>query len=91
MRILIYDCMPVRDELIVYGNYSNNVDSIVETLFERNSRIDAIVSSNDEMCNAVYRVAAKRGRKIGVDLAVVGFDDEEYSAEMEPPLTTVKN
>ena len=82
--------MPVRDELIVYGNYSNNVDSIVETLFERNSRIDAIVSSNDEMCNAVYRVAAKRGRKIGVDLAVVGFDDEEYSAEMEPPLTTVK-
>ena len=82
--------MPIRDELIVYGDYSNNVDSIVEELFARNERIDAIVSSNDEMCNAVYRVAEKHGRVIGVDLAVTGFDDEEYAKEMEPPLTTVK-
>lgn len=82
--------MPIRDELIVYGDYSNNVDPVIEELFARNERIDAIVSSNDEMCNAVYRVAEKHGRKIGKDLAVVGFDDEEYAKEMEPPLTTVK-
>lgn len=82
--------MPIRDGLIVYGDYSNNVDPVVEELFAKNERIDAIVSSNDEMCNAVYRVAKKHGRKVGADLAVVGFDDEEYAKEMDPPLTTVK-
>lgn len=82
--------MPIRDELIVYGDYSNNIDPLVEELFARGSAFDAIVSSNDEMCNAVYRVAQKHGRKVGVDLAVVGFDDEEYAKEMDPPLTTVK-
>ena len=82
--------LPIRDELIVFGDYLNNIDEIVEELFSKNERIDAIVSSNDEMCNAVYRVAQKHGRKVGVDLAVVGFDDEEYAKEMDPPLTTVK-
>ena len=80
----------VRDNLIVYGDYSNNVDPLVEELFDRGVEFEAIVSSNDEMCNAVYRVAKRRGRKIGEDLAVVGFDDEEYAEEMDPPLTTVK-
>ncbi|MBR1629814.1 MAG: GGDEF domain-containing protein, partial [Lachnospiraceae bacterium] len=82
--------MEIRDNLIVYGNYSNNVDPLIEELFDRNVPIDAIVSSNDEMCNAIYRVAKRRGFKIGTDLAVVGFDDEEYAEEMDPPLTTVK-
>ena len=81
--------LPIRDELIVFGDYLNNIDEIVEELFSRNERIDAIVSSNDEMCNAVYRVAKKHGRQIGEDLAVLGYDDAPFAATMNPPLTTI--
>ena len=72
--------IPIRDERIVFGDYLNNIDEIVEELFSKNKQIDAIVSSNDEMCNAVYRVAKKHGRKIGSDLAVLGFDDAPFAA-----------
>lgn len=82
--------LPVREAMIVYGDYSNNVDDVVETLFSRGSEIDAIVVANDEMCNAVYRVARFHGREIGEDLAVVGFDDADFAEYMKPPLTTVK-
>ena len=82
--------LPVRESMIVYGDYSNNVDDVVEELFARGSEIDAIVVANDEMCNAVYRVAKFHGREIGEDLAVVGFDDADFAEYMKPPLTTVK-
>lgn len=82
--------LPIRDELIVYGDYLNNVDSLVEELFAQNPAMDAIVSSNDEMCNAVYRVAEAHRRVIGKDLAVTGFDDADFARYMEPPLTTVR-
>ena len=81
--------LPIRDSLIAFGDYLNNIDDIVEDLFSRNDNIDAIVSSNDEMCNAIYRVAGKLGRKIGSDLAVIGFDDAPFAATMNPPLTTI--
>ena len=82
--------LPVRDSMIVYGDYSNNVDDVVETLFVSGNEIDAIVVANDEMCNAVYRVAKFHGREIGEDLAVVGFDDADFAEYMKPPLTTVR-
>ncbi len=78
-----------EESYVVYGDYQSHVDAEVEELFDRHPDLDAVVSANDEMATAVYRVAEKRGRTIGKDLAVTGFDNIAIAAYMDPPLTTV--
>ncbi len=77
------------ESLVVYGDYESHVDNLVEKLFEYNPDMDAVISANDEMAMAVYRVAARLGRTVGEDLLVTGFDNIPIAAHMDPPLTTV--
>lgn len=79
----------VRDEMIAYGNYFHTPDSVIEEIFKADESVEAIVAATDEMCNGIYRVAKARGRVIGKDLAVTGYDNTEASKIMNPPLTTV--
>lgn len=89
MDVLKENGIPYDESYIVYGDYQSHVDAVVEELFDRHSHYDAIVSANDEMATAVYRVAKARGLEPGKDIAVTGFDDIAIAAYMEPPLTTV--
>jgi LacI family transcriptional regulator len=36
-----------------------------------------------------YQAVYARGLKIPNDIAIVGFDNEDFSAELRPPLTTL--
>jgi len=78
----------VTDEMIEYGDYTSNVDHLVERLLDNNPGAEAIVSANDEMTLSIYRVCRNRGLKPGVDIAVTGYDDVEFAQRMDPPLTT---
>ena len=49
-----------------------------------------VFACNDEMALAVYRAAARAGRRIPDDISVVGFNDEPRAASAEPPLTSVR-
>lgn len=82
--------LKVDDKLIVYGDLSEKCLPEVEKLLRQNSDLDAIVCANDSMANAVYRVLNKYRFKIGKDICVLGFDDIEDAASMEPPLATVR-
>jgi diguanylate cyclase (GGDEF)-like protein len=82
--------LKVEEKMIGHGDYSENVDGVVEALLDANPGAEAIVSANDEMCIAIYRVCAARGLVIGRDIAVTGFDNAEISEYMEPRLTTVE-
>lgn len=50
----------------------------------------AVFAVTDHEALAVYRAAAELGRKIPEQLSVVGFADLDFAAEMEPPLTTMR-
>jgi len=50
----------------------------------------AVFAVTDHEANAVYRAAAELGRKIPEQLSVVGFADLDFAAEMDPPLTTMR-
>ena len=82
--------IPVREAYIVPGDYSEHVDKSVRLLLDRAGDLQAIVSANDEMAVAVYRVCQKRGLKVGEDIAVTGFDDMLMAQYMDPPLTTAR-
>ena len=74
--------------MVAKGDYTEYDDEKVEKLLDDNKDAEAIVSANDEMTTAVYRVCEQRGFTVGVDLAVTGFDNVTSSAYVEPPLTT---
>jgi DNA-binding LacI/PurR family transcriptional regulator len=53
------------------------------------NRPTAIFAANDQIAVALYRAAAALGLSIPGDIAVVGFDNLDIAAGLEPPLTTV--
>ncbi len=53
-------------------------------------RAEAFVCVNDEMAARLIRHLAGHGRRVPDDVAVVGFDDAEYSTLVQIPLTTMR-
>ncbi len=51
---------------------------------------DAVFAAGDMLAIGVYRAAADLGLHIPGDLAVVGYDDIQAAAALQPPLTTVR-
>ncbi|MCR4674038.1 MAG: GGDEF domain-containing protein [Lachnospiraceae bacterium] len=90
LDVMIENGMPVMDDMIEYGDFSEDVEDKVLALFENNEHIDAICCANDEMANAVYKVCGEKGLVVGKDIAVTGFDNMRWAWCCEPGLTTVE-
>jgi DNA-binding LacI/PurR family transcriptional regulator len=54
------------------------------------ARPTAIYAASDLYAKEVYRAARDLGLRVPQDVSVVGFSDDDFAAEMEPPLTTVR-
>lgn len=80
-----------EDVLVVNGDYSpESGRAAVRTLLdERGIRLQAIVSSNDQMAFGVLEALQQRGVNVPDDIAVTGFDDVGEAQSMGVPLTTV--
>lgn len=64
-------------------------EGLVEFL-QRPDRPSAIFAVNDFIALDVLQAARAIHLHIPEDLAVVGFDDQEFAAHVHPPLTTIK-
>lgn len=83
--------LPVMEDYIVYGDFSEYCEDIVGELLDRHKgEIDALCFANDNMCIGGYKALAKRGLIPGKDIAVTGYDDSEVALSLNPLLTTVK-
>ncbi len=58
-------------------------------LLDTGQRIDGLFAANDQMAAGAYSVIRERGLTIPGDIAVVGFDDDNFGATATPPLTTI--
>lgn len=59
-------------------------------LLERGLSFTALFCANDEMALGAMRALKQAGVRIPQDVSVVGFDDLNFSAYCDPPLTTVR-
>lgn len=50
----------------------------------------AVFCANDRLAAGLYRAAKARGMEIPRDVSVIGFDDHEIAATLDPPLTTLR-
>ncbi len=62
----------------------------VRQLLQRPNRPTAIFAASDLYAKVVYRVCREMGLSIPRDVSVIGFSDDDFSEEMEPSLTTVR-
>lgn len=83
--------IPVDPALICEGNYLLG-DGIIQTnyLLELPEPPTAIFTGNDAQATGVYQALYQRNIRIPDEMSVVGFDDVSYSAQMSPPLTTIR-
>ncbi|MCE5300011.1 MAG: LacI family transcriptional regulator [Spirochaetia bacterium] len=87
-----YGVKPGDEYLEQCGNYTiaEGIE-IFDSIMENEKVPDAIFcASGDMTAVGVMESAKKHGLKIPDDLAVVGFDDSQCSAFVNPPLTTIR-
>jgi len=80
----------LADDLVEYGDFSPTTGAAaMRRLLDRGERIDGLFAANDQMAIGAYSAIREAGLSIPDDIAVVGFDDDNYAATAVPPLTTV--
>lgn len=76
--------------IIGYGNWEfDSSYEVCKKIFNSDNLPSAIFCFNDLMAAGVYKYLDEIGKKPGVDVAVVGFDDRPMAKCMIPPLTTM--
>ena len=53
------------------------------------AQVDAVIASNDIWAAALLKSLRARGRRVPDDVALVGFDNLNFAALLDPALTTV--
>ncbi len=82
--------LAVDPQYIVEGNFmpSGGRDATLG-LLALPAPPDAIFCANDLMAVGCYEALKEQGLKVGEDIAVMGYDDQEIAQHLFPPLSTV--
>jgi Transcriptional regulators len=82
--------IPVDERLVTLGGWSIAAGrERALTLLSQPERPSAIFCYCDRMAMGCYEAAHLLGLSIPEDLSVIGFDDEDISAGLNPPLSTM--
>jgi LacI family transcriptional regulator len=83
--------IPVDPALICEGNYLlGDGYQQAQTLLALPDPPTAIFAGNDAQACGIYQALYQQNTKIPDEMSVIGFDDVMYSAQMSPPLTTIR-
>jgi LacI family transcriptional regulator len=77
------------DGLIVEGDF-NAPSGVIGAKTLLDHRCDAIFCANDSTALGALETIRSRGFAVPDDVALGGFDDLDFAAHMEPPLTTIR-
>ncbi len=90
-RALTMRDIPVDNHLVIKGRWTIQGGYAA---FKRLQALDepptAICCFCDRIAMGVYEASKEAGLSIPRDLSVIGFDNESYTADMLPPLTTMQ-
>jgi LacI family transcriptional regulator len=82
--------IPYRHDYVTTGDLLRGGGEIAaNNLLSDNPQLTAIVACNDLMAFGAMTAVEKRGLKVGMDIAIAGFDDIPAAEYAQPPLTTV--
>ena len=81
----IHNPISIRGDFTFEGGFR-----AVDELLRRNIEFTAIAAASDQLAVGAIRRLRNARLRVPEDVSVVGFDDAEYTAYIEPPLTTVR-
>ena len=82
--------LPYDPGLVLPGNFDRiTAKASTLQLLNRNQKIDAIFTGDDEAAIGVLSALQGLGYRVPEDVAVVGFDDQNLAQYMNPALTTI--
>lgn len=77
------------EDLLAEGDYNKpSGAAAAEELLDRG--VDAIFCANDATADGALETIRARGLRVPEDVALAGFDDLEFAAHLDPPLTTIR-
>ncbi len=76
-------------ELVRYGNFERST-GYKECGALIDAGVTAVFCMTDRMAGGAYDCIEERGLKVGQDISVAGFDDQDIAAYFRPSLTTTK-
>lgn len=83
--------IPFDQSLLSSGEFDQETAyHAMKKLIQDGVDFDAVFAGDDDAAIGVYRALKETLRLIPDDVAVVGFDDVEFSRYISPPLTTIR-
>jgi len=80
-----------REERVESGDFTQlGGQAATERLLERVPDLDALFAASDLMALGALAALRHAGRRVPEDVAVVGFDDNEFARTADPALTTIR-
>ena len=82
--------LPIRDELMIHGEYSIDYgrQAVVE-LMKNKVEFDALMTGSDLIAIGIVFQLLESGIRIPEDVEVIGFDNIELASVINPPLSTI--
>ena len=79
------------DRLVIHGNFvCEDGYRAMQEILRAQPDCTGVFVANDSMTYGALQAIHEAGFAIPQDIAVVGFDDLEFSAFTNPPLTTIR-
>lgn len=75
---------------VVVESYPRILAEPLHRLLNRALGVTAVAAANDQIALAVYQAARQMGLRVPEDLALVGFDNLDFTQHLDTPLTTVE-
>jgi DNA-binding LacI/PurR family transcriptional regulator len=80
-----------RQELVESGDFTQLGGEVATArLLERVPDLDGLFAASDLMALGALAALRRAGRRVPEDVALVGFDDNEFATTADPPLTTIR-
>ncbi len=83
--------MQVDPNYIAFGDYSSKAgyERMIQWL-SGTHRLDGLFAGSDLMAIGALEAIREKGKMVGQDIAIVGFDDVPMAEYSSPPLTTIR-
>ena len=83
--------LPLRDNYIRQSEYTIEAGEITgNALLDAAPELTAVFAVNDNLAIGTLAAARQHGRRVGTDLALVGYNDVPIASRLPVPLTTVR-
>lgn len=79
----------ITQPIVFEGDFTEGCGVAVAEKLERYPQVTAVFCSNDQTALGLYQGFKARGVRVPQDISIIGYDNEPWTAYMDPPLTTL--